>query len=72
MRLPNWLKPNRRTEERLRLIVELDCRRDLLLKSPQPDLQALAQLADDYESAHLNYAAAALRKQLAFYRSKKP
>jgi hypothetical protein len=69
MKLPNWLKTNRRTEARLRLIVELDKRRDQLLKAPVLDLDALAQLASDYESAHLSHAAAVLRKRLEWYRS---
>jgi hypothetical protein len=61
-------KLDRRTEARVRAIVELSRRRDRLLETPGLDLDALSALAADYESAHLPCAAADLRRRLEWYR----
>ena len=53
-------KLDRRTEERVRRIVDLSRRRDRTL-------EALAALAWDYEAARMPCAAADLRKRLEWY-----
>jgi hypothetical protein len=63
-----WTKTDPQSEARLRLIADLGCRRDKILQSPELDLQALAQLLTDYESADLIYATADLRRRLEWYR----
>ena len=70
MQLRKWSKPDRRTEQRIRLIVDLARRRDHILESPELDLQALAVLLADYEAAGLPSAAADLRRRLEAYRAK--
>jgi hypothetical protein len=69
MRLKKWLKPDRRMEQRIQLIVDLARQRDRILESPELDLEALAVLADDYAAAGLPSAAADLRRRLEWYRS---
>ena len=59
---------DRRTEERVRRIVDLSRRRDSILEAPQMDVAALANLTDDYETANMPSAAADLRKRLDYYR----
>jgi Trk K+ transport system NAD-binding subunit len=61
-------KLDRRTEARVRVIVDLSRRRDRLLEAPALDLDALAALTADYESANMPCAAAELRRRLEWYR----
>jgi hypothetical protein len=72
MRLRKLIRPDRRMEERVQLIVDLARRRDRILESPELDLVALAVLAADYEAAGLPGAAADLRRRLEWYRSNNP
>jgi hypothetical protein len=60
------------SEARIRAIVALSRRRDRLLEEPGLDLDALAALAADYESANMPCSAAELRKRLEWYRLTKP
>ena len=69
MKLRKLSKTDSRTEARLRLIVTLGRRRDQILQSPVLNLEALASLADEYESAGLPRAASALRKRLGLFRN---
>ncbi len=57
-----------RLEECLKLIADLGYRRARIFESPELDLAALEALLHDYEVADLVYAAASLRKRLAWYR----
>ena len=66
--MQKWLKTDLQAEQRLLKIVDLGSRRDRLLQSIELDLEALAQLVADYESADLSCAAAALRRRLEWYR----
>ena len=61
-------KLDRRTEERVRMIVDLSRRRDCILEASQMDIQALAALAADYEAANMPNAAVDLRRRLVHYR----
>ena len=63
------VKPDRRLERRILVIVELGVRRDRILESPDLDLVALAALVDDYEAADMPCAAADLRRRLEWYRA---
>ena len=65
-------KLDRCTETRVRMIVELSRRRDQLLEAPELDLEALAVLAADYESAAMPCAAENLRRRLEWYRKTRP
>lgn len=71
MELRRWTKLDPRLQKRLRVIVRLGRQRDRLLESPALDLAALAQLVQAYEQADLPCAAAALRRRLKWYRSKR-
>lgn len=70
MILKRWVKENAGLEERMRVLVELGCRRDRILESPTLDLKALEELVEDYEKAEMACAAAALRRRLEWYRRK--
>ena len=59
-----------RTEERVRRIVELTCRRDHILEAPRMDLEGLAILAAEYEAANMPCAAVELRRRLEYYRER--
>ena len=48
----NSTKLDRRTEERVRRIVDLSRRRDSILEVSQIDLEALVELAVDYAAAN--------------------
>jgi hypothetical protein len=63
-------KLDRRTEERVQKIVNLSRRRDRILEAPEMDLEALDNLAADYEAANLPSAAADLQRRLEHYRRK--
>ena len=60
----------RRLQERILLIVDLSRRRDHILEAPELDLEALANLATDYEAADMPSAAADLRRRLDYYRER--
>ena len=67
--MKKWTKKNRRVEARLRLIVDLGCRRDRILESPELEIEGLADLVEDYEAADLACAATDLRRRLEWYRA---
>ncbi len=71
MKLTARVKKVDRTEERIMLIVELGRRRDVILESPELDLEALRLLAVDYEAAGMVCAAADLRRRLEWYRGRR-
>jgi hypothetical protein len=58
MELRKLVRTNRRENRRILLISELGRRQDQLLRARQPDLEALEQLADDYDAAGLYIAGA--------------
>jgi hypothetical protein len=60
----------RELEKRIQFIVDLSRRRDAILLTAKLDLQALAELAADYEAANMPSAAADLRRRLDHYREK--
>jgi len=64
-------KLDRRTEERVQMIVNLSRQRDRILEAPELDLEALAILAADYVAANMPCAAADLRRRLEWYQEKK-
>jgi len=64
----NPAKLDCRTEERVRRIVDLSRWRDRILEAPMLDLDRLAILAADYETANMPCAAADLRRRLEWYR----
>ena len=57
-------------EERVRRIAGLSRRRDRILEAPILDLEGLAILATDYETADMPCAVADLRKRLEYYRER--
>ncbi len=65
-------KLDRRTERRVRAIVELSRRRDWILEAPTLDQAALAVLVEDYAAANMPCAAAELRRRLEWYRLSRP
>ena len=72
MKFNRSAKTNRRTEERILVIVDLGIRRDRILEAPELDLEALTVLVADYEDANMPCAAEDLRKRLEYYRSRHP
>ena len=68
MKLRWWTKVDPGLQERIRIIVKLGRWRDRILESPELDLEALAQLVEDYEEVEMACAAAALRRRLEWYR----
>jgi hypothetical protein len=68
MELRKLYKTSRRTDRRIYLISELSRRQDQLLRARQPDLDALEQLADDYDAAGLHYVGAELASRLEWLR----
>jgi hypothetical protein len=70
MKLEKWTKRDCQMEQRIQLIVNLACRRDRILESPELDLAALTILASDYEAAGLPCAAVDLRSRLEACRAR--
>ena len=60
-------KLDRRTEERVRRIVDLSRRRDRILEAPKIGIGCASALAADYEAANMPSAAAELRRRLKYY-----
>ena len=63
-------KKNREIEQRIQRIVDLNCRRDQILGVAVVDLGELANLAADYEVAHMPCAGEELRRRLEQYRER--
>jgi hypothetical protein len=67
VKLRRLVKKEPGLEARILLIADLGIRRDRLLESPVLDLEALRRLAQDYESAGLECAAADIRRRVKWY-----
>ena len=68
MKLDKWVKTDPRMDRRVFLISELGRRQDCLLRAPNPDLDALERLADEYDAVGLNEIAAELASRLEWLR----